>query len=103
MLSHIILTVDTRTIKLVQAPWDEMMVDSRRDTFKLLYITVSVIDLLCSLGNSGTTEPDLCPIRRLLDLLHGIPLLYRCQACSVFVVFLNLLFIQFDAPLLTLE
>jgi hypothetical protein len=56
MLSHTILTLDTRTIKLVQAPWNELMVDNQRDTFKLFYIPICVIDLLCSLGHNGTTE-----------------------------------------------
>jgi hypothetical protein len=88
MLSQTILTLDTRTIKLVQATWNELMVDNQRDTFKLLYIPNYVIDLLCSLGHNGTTEPDLCPIRLLLDLLHGSSLLDPSQACLVFVIFL---------------
>jgi hypothetical protein len=48
MLSHTTLTLDTRTIKLVQATWNELMVDNQKDTFKLLYIPNYVIDLLCS-------------------------------------------------------
>lgn len=84
MLSHTILTLDTRTIKLVQAPWNELMVDNQRYTFKLFYIPICVID---SLGHNGTTEPVLCPIRRLLDLLHGSPLFDPCQSCLVFVLF----------------
>ena len=103
MLSHTILTLDTRTSKLVQAQWNELMVDNQRDIFKLFYIPICVIDLLCSLGHNGTTEPVLCPIRRLLDLLNGSPLFDPCQACLVFVLFQILFFIQFDAPLVTLE
>jgi hypothetical protein len=87
MLSHTILTLDTRTIKLVQAAWNELMVDNQRDTFKLFYIPICVIDLLCSLGHNGTTKHVLCPIRRLFDLLHGSPLFDPCQACLVFVLF----------------
>jgi hypothetical protein len=34
MLSHTILTLDTRTVKLVQATWNELMVDNQKDTFK---------------------------------------------------------------------
>jgi len=103
MLSHTILTLDIRTIKLVQAPWNELMVDNQRDVFKLFYIPICVIDLLCSLSHNGTTEPVLCPIRRLLDLLHGSPLFDPCQAYLVFVLFQILFLIQFDAPLRTLE
>jgi hypothetical protein len=87
MLSHNILTLDTRTIKLVQAAWNELMVDNQRDTYKLFYIPICVIALLCSPGHNGTTEPVLCPIRRLLDLLHGSPLFDPCQASLVFVLF----------------
>lgn len=86
MLSHTILTLDIKTIKLVQAPWNELMVDNQRDRFKLFYIPICVIDLLCSLGHNGTTEPVLCPIKRLLDL-HGSPLFDPRQACLVFVLF----------------
>jgi hypothetical protein len=87
MLSHTILTLDIKTIKLVQAPLNELMVDNQRDTFKLFYIPIFVIDLLCSLGHNGTTETVLCPIRRLLNLLHGSPLFDPCQTCLVFVLF----------------
>jgi len=92
MLSHTILTLDARTIKLVQGAWNELMVDNQRDTSKLFYIPICVIDLLCALGHNGTTEPVLCPIRRLLDLLHGSPLFDPCQACLVFVLFQFFLF-----------
>jgi hypothetical protein len=37
MLSHTIPTLDSRTIKVVQAPWNELMVDNHRDTFELMY------------------------------------------------------------------
>lgn len=87
MLSHTILTLDSRTVKLVQGPWNKLMVDNQRDIFKSFYIPICVIDLLCSLGHNGTTEPVLCPIRCLLDLLHGGPLFDPCQACLVFVLF----------------
>jgi hypothetical protein len=87
MLSHTILTLDARPIKLVQAPWNELMVDNQRDAFKLFYTPICVIDLLCSLGHNGTTEPVLCPIRRLLDLLDGSPFFDPCQVCLEFVLF----------------
>jgi hypothetical protein len=49
MLSRPFLALDTLPIKLVHAPWNELMVDSRTDT--RVIIPISVIDLIYSLGS----------------------------------------------------
>jgi hypothetical protein len=90
MLSRPFLTLP---IKLVHAPWDELMVDSRIDTLELLYQSLWLIWFIL-LDHNRATFPELCPIRQLLDLLHGSSLIDPRPASGGFLL-LHCLFRSF--------